>query len=156
MYGASDLVSFMDSRAKGQQNPTIQFATMTSHNSLMLGDELELTMEQCYFLERDTYRMQRTHRPPKRVVLDPPITVGGEVPVTISEVGLVSDSSVKEEDHSVYVKPYQEGDMVAVICISSGQYLVLGKVITGEEVLELDERVDMDWELEGNYDGPTA
>lgn len=156
MYGAADLLGIMQQQGATNNPPTIQLATMTGHNTIMIGDDLELTEEQVYFMERDTFRMQRTHRPPKKVKLDPPLVVGGEEAVTIEEVSLVSDETVKEFDHSVYVKPYQEGDMVAVICISQGQYLVLGKVITGAEVKELEERVDADWLLEGNYDEPTA
>lgn len=154
MYGAADLLSIMQSEGSANNPPTIQLATMTSHNTLMIGDDLELTMEQLYFFERDTFRMQRTHRPPKKVKFEEPIEV--HEGMTIEEVSLVSDETVKEHDNSVYVKPYQEGDVVAVICISSGQYLVMGKIITGEEVKELEERVDLDWELEGNYDEPTT
>lgn len=156
MFGAADLLSIMQTEGAAQNPPTIQLAVMTSHNTLMIGEDLELSEEQTYYFERDTFRMQRTHRPPKKVLLDPPISIGATEAVTISEVTLVSDSSVKEYDNSVYVKPYQEGDTVAVICIGSGQYLVLGKVITGAEVKELDEMVDHDWELEGNYDESTA
>lgn len=133
---------------QGQLNnpPTVQLGTMTSYNTCMIGEELELTKEQLYFFERDTLRMQRTHRPPKKIKFKEPIAAGAE------EVELVSDSTVKEYDNSVYVKPYEEGDTVALICLGSGQYLVLGKIITGEKVKELEERVDKDWELEGNYD----
>lgn len=156
MYGTADLLRVMQSQGAVNNPPTIQLATMTAYNTLMLGDELELSFEQLYFLERDTFRQCRTHRPPKKIVLSEPIVVGGETPTTIEELNLKSDSEVKGNDNSVYVKPYVEGDTVAVIQIGSGQYLVLGKIITGEEVKELTERVDMDWELEGNYDEPTA
>lgn len=155
MYGAADLLSIMQTEGSAKNPPTIQLATMTSCNTIMIGDDLALTEEQVYFFERDTYRQCRTHRPPKKIVLSEPIEVGEGTVLT--EFDLKSDSEVKENDHSVYVKPYQEGDVVAVICIGSGQYLVLGKVITGAEVKELEERVDLDWELEGNYDDePTA
>lgn len=154
MYGAADLLKIMDGRAEGQQTPTIQLATMTAFNTLMIGGDLELTEEQCYFFERDTYRQCRTHRPPKKVVFEEPVEIRDGM--VISEIALKSNEEVKDNDHSVYVKPYEEGDLVAVICIGSGQYLVLGKVLTGAEVKELEERVDLDWELEGNYDEPTT
>lgn len=157
MYGAADLISIMQTEGAANNPDTIQLATMTGPKSLMIGDDLDLSEEQLYFFERDTFRMARTHRPPKKLILDPPIVVsGGETPTTIEEIGLKSDSEVKDNDNSVYVKPYQAGDLVAVICISDGQYLVLGKVIPATEVVELDEKVDSDWSLEGNYDEPTA
>lgn len=155
MYGAADLLRVMQTQGAVNNPPTIQMGTMTAYNTLMLGDELELSMEQLYFFERDTYRVQRTHRPPKKLVLDPPITVGGLESTTISEIGLVSDASVKSNDNSVYVKPYEEGDIVAVISLGTGQYLVLGKIVPGEEVLTLEEKIEQDWALEGNYESAT-
>lgn len=153
MYGVSDLMGIMQQQGAVNNPDTIQLAVMTGPKSLIIGDELALTEEQLYFFERDTYRMARTHRPPKKIKLSSPITC--DKGTVISEMELTSDSSVKDHDNTVYDAPYKEGDLVAVICISSGQYLVLGKVIAGSEVKDLDEQTDLDWSLEGNYESAT-
>lgn len=137
MLGGSDLLRVMQEQGAMNNPPSMQLGTMTSYNTCMLGDELELQAEQLYFFDRDIRRQARTVRPPEQWDLEEPITEGA--------LSIKPKKEKKEYDRVVYTKPYQEGDIVAMIEMSDGRYLVMGKITAGEKVKELDEQIDMDW-----------
>lgn len=139
MLGASDLLRVMQTQGSIDNPPGIQLGTMTGYNTCMLGDELQLTEEQLYFFRRDTQRLARTVRPNSEIRME-------------SEIGenLIIYPKLEEDevDRVVYTRPYKEGDTVALIQISDGRYLVLGRVIPGEKVKEVDEQTRIDWEAD--------
>ena len=142
MLTAADMLRVMQTQGSINNPPMIQLGTMTAYNSCMLGDELELLPEQLYFFRRDTLRQARTAKPPNKIKL------GGAIEVGQTELALVSDASVKEHDHTLYTKPLKEGDIVALIRVQDGRYLVLGRVLPGEEVIEEAEQTEADWNME--------
>lgn len=107
----------------------IQLGVMTDFNACMLGEELELAPAQLYFFERDTMRQCRTAK------VDVPGTMEGDGHKPEEE----------EQDLSVYIEPYQEGDIVALMPMNDGRYLVLGRLINGEEVEEPELQIEEDW-----------
>jgi hypothetical protein len=142
MLTAADMLRVMQSQGAINNPPMIQTGTMTAYNSCMLGDELELAPEQLYFFRRDTLRQARTIKPPSKIMLSSGIAVGQ------TELTVVSDASVKDHDHTLYTKPLKEGDIVALIEVQDGRYLVLGRVLPGEEVIEEAEQTEADWSAE--------
>lgn len=137
MLGPADLLRVMQKQGAVDNPPGIQMGTITSYNTCMLGDELQLEPGQLYFFERDTQRMARTVRPASEWTLEEPISEGMEV--------LKPKKEKKDSDRVVYSRPYKEGDTVALIEMPDGRYLVLGKVVSGEKVKKLDEQVNKDW-----------
>lgn len=137
MLGGSDFLRVIQEQGAINNPPSMQLGTMTSYNTCMLGDELELQAEQLYFFDRDTKRQARTVRPPEQWDLEEPIAEG--------MLSIKPKTEKKEYDRVVYSKPYQEGDTVALIEMPDGRYLVMGKITAGEKVKELDEQINMDW-----------
>ncbi|MDY6340723.1 MAG: hypothetical protein SPL54_00455 [Lachnospiraceae bacterium] len=109
---------------------------MTSYNSVMMGDEIELSSEQLYFFDSDTHRRARTAKLPKTIRLSAGIVEGDKAIKVVQSA---------DDDESIYEKPYQEGDLVALISMPDGRYLVLGKIVQGESITSLDEQTEKDW-----------
>ena len=130
MLTASDLIRVMQRTAATQVPEGIQLGTMTSHNECMLGDEIQLKAFQLYFFETSVMRYARTAK----------VQVRG-----IEGSYVAHEEEIESDDKSVYMEPLQEGDIVALLQVPDGRYLVLGKVISGEEVLTLDEQIEEDW-----------
>ncbi len=142
MLTAADMLRVMQTQGSINNPPMVQLGTMTAYNSCMLGNELELLPEQLYFFRRDTLRQARTAKPPNKIMLSSGVAVGQ------TELTLVSDASVKEHDRTLYTKPLKEGDVVALIRVQDGRYLVLGRALPGEEVVEEAEQTETDWNME--------
>lgn len=130
MLGAQDLYRLMQQAGKSQIPAGIQLGTMTSYNECMLGDEIQLKSFQLYFFENSTMRYARTSK----------VQVRG-----IYEEWIEHEPEVIEDDLSVYMEPLKKGDIVALMPVPDGRYLVLGKVISGEDVKTLDEQIEEDW-----------
>lgn len=130
MLGAQDLYRLMQQAGASQIPAGIQLGTMTSYNECMLGDEIKLKAHQLYFFENDTMRYARTSK----------VQVRG-----IYEQWVLHEKEEIEDDRSIYMDPLQEGDTVALIQVPDGKYLVLGKVISGEDVIPLEEQIERDW-----------
>lgn len=130
MLGAADLYRVMQRAGASQVPQGIQLGTMTAHNECMIGDEIELKPHQLYFFENSVMRYARTAK----------VQVRG-----IEGSYVAHEEEIESDDKSVYMEPLQEGDIVALLQVPDGRYLVLGKVISGEEVLTLDEQIEEDW-----------
>ena len=130
MLGAQDLYRIMQKAGASQMPEGVLLGTMTSHNECMLGDEIQLKPFQLYFFENSTMRYARTSK----------VQVIG-----IDENFIEHEPETQEEDLSVYMEPLKEGDLVALVRVPDGRYLVLGKVISGEEVITLEEQIAEDW-----------
>jgi len=130
MLGASDLLRIMQQAGASQIPEGIQLGTMTSHNECMLGDEIQLKAFQLYFFETSVMRYARTAK----------VQVIG-----IGEEFIEHEEERQEDDRSVYMEPLKEGDIVALAPMPDGRYLVLGKIISGEEVITLEEQIAEDW-----------
>ena len=130
MLGASDLLRVMQRAGASQVPDGIQLGTMTSHNECMLGDEIQLKSFQLYFFETSVMRYARTAK----------VQVIG-----IGEEFVEHEEERQEDDRSVYMEPLKAGDIVALIQVPDGRYLVLGKIISGEEVITLEEQIAEDW-----------
>lgn len=130
MLGASDLYRVMQQAGASQMPDGIQIGTMTAHNECMLGDEIQLKPFQLYFFETSVMRYPRTVK----------IQVVGYSGETIAH-----KPEEQDNDLSVYMEPLKEGDLVALAPMPDGRYLVLGKIISGEEVLSLEEQIAEDW-----------
>lgn len=140
MYGAADLLRMMQTAgARGAENTdsNILIGTMTAHNSCAVGEELALAPEQLYFMERDTKRTARTCKPVERLHVSKPLQEGDEYLELLPEN--------EEWDRNVYTDPFQEGDLVALVPVSTGRYLVLGRLASGEDVKPLEEQIAEDW-----------
>ncbi|MBQ9613103.1 MAG: DUF2577 family protein [Lachnospiraceae bacterium] len=130
MLGAETLYRIMQQAGASQTPEGIQLGTMTSYNECMLGDEIQLKAFQLYFFEPSTMRYARTSK----------VQVRG-----IYEEWIEHEKEVLDDDLSVYMEPLKEGDIVALIKVPDGRYLVLGKVISGEDVIPLEEQIAEDW-----------
>lgn len=130
MLTASDLIRVMQRTAATQVPEGIQLGTMTSHNECMLGDEIQLKAFQLYFFETSVMRYARTAK----------VQVIG-----IGEEFVEHEEERQEDDRSVYMEPLKAGDIVALTPMPDGRYLVLGKVIGGEEVITVEEQIAEDW-----------
>ena len=140
MYTATDLLSVMKEQGGSSgSSMSVQLGTMTGYNTCSIGDQITLAASQLLFFERDTYRMARTVRP---------IIKGhvSQIP-TDDDPYIALENESDDWDRSVYDKPYESGDTVALLRMSSAQYLVLGKVISGSDVTQLDDQTDSDWAL---------
>lgn len=155
MLGAESIVRAMQEEGKRYNAEGVIIGEMTDYNTCMIGEEIELSEEQLYFFERDTMRMCRT---PK---IDIPATMELIDPTEEDPDPRHHDhkKEVEENDLSVYVRPYKRGDLVALVKINErkntekqnqlgSRYLVLGRIIPGEDVTELVEQVEEDWEYE--------
>lgn len=130
MLGASDLYRVMQEAGASQIPAGLQLGVMTSHNECMIGEEMQLKAFQLYFFETSVMRYART----------------AKVQVVGIENEFVRHEEEEEgDDRSIYMEPLKEGDVVALMPVPDGRYLVLGKVISGEEVLTLEEQIEEDW-----------
>lgn len=136
MYTAADMLRVMQRQGAVNNPPSITMGTMTSYNSVMMGDEIELSSEQLYFFDSDTHRRARTAKLPKTIRLSAGIVEGDKAIKVVQSA---------DDDESIYEKPYQEGDLVALISMPDGRYLVLGKIVQGESITSLDEQTEKDW-----------
>lgn len=139
MLGASDMLRLMQEQGAIDNPPTIQLGTMTGYNSCMLGDELMLKPSQLYFFRRDTQRLARTVRPNLEIRMECEIS---------EDLIIYPKKEEKKVDRVVYTRPYKKGDLVALQKLPDGRYLVLGRLIAGEDVKEEKEQTKIDWEAE--------
>lgn len=130
MLGAADLLRQMQRAGASQIPEGIQFGVMTSHKTCRIGDEIELKAQQLYFFETSTMRYARTSK----------VQVWGK------EGEFVEHEKEKyQDDLSIYMAPLAKDDIVALIQMPDQKYLVLGKIIKGEDVISLEEQIEEDW-----------
>lgn len=130
MLGADEIIRMMQQQGAANNPPSVQIGTMTSYNSCMIGKELKLAKDDLYFSEELTMRYART----------------AKVQVYGKPDDLVEHEKEKyEDDRSIYIDPLKKGDVVALIRVSDGRYLIFAKVIKGEKVMSLDKQIEEDW-----------
>ena len=137
MLGAADLYRVMQQAGASQVPQGIQLGTMTAHNECMIGDEIQLKPFQLYFFENSVMRYARTAK----------VQVRG-----IDNEFVQHETEEESDDLSVYMEPLKEGDIIALMPVPDGRYLVLGKVISGEDVLTLEEQIEEDKNIIINKD----
>lgn len=130
MLGAEEIIRMMQEQGAANNPPSVQIGTMTSYNTCMIGKELKLAKDDLYFSEELTMRYARTAK----------VQVYG-----IPDEFVEHEKEKIENDLSIYINPLKKGDIVALIRVSDGRYLVFAKVIKGESVIKLEDQIEEDW-----------